>query len=437
MLVVRSLDPLRTLALGSYRLAMKIEKSELARRAAMRAISSCLLACIVMLLACCSGSGAAGQKTDPSSPVVVGVAKVTRQDLSRTLSIAAEFRPFQDIEIDAKVAGYVKSIYVDIGDHVKTGQLLAVLEIPELQDQVTQAIATVSESEQEIQHAQFELAQSKATYQSTHLQYTRMAQVMKTQPNLIAQQEIDDALSKDQAAGASVDAAKAALATANEQLAVAKANQDRVQALYSYSRITAPFTGVITQRYADTGAMLQAGTSSHTQAMPLVQLSQNDLLRLTIPVPESAVPFVHVGMPAQVEVLALNKTYTGKVARFADNVDFATRTMRTEIDVSNPKLELIPGMYAQASLVLERRTQVLVVPTQALDRQGNQASVLVMNAQSQLQRVPVQLGLERPDRIEVVSGLREGDLVVVSDRSQLREGETVQPKTINLVQGDS
>lgn len=437
MLVVRSLDPLRTLALGSYRLAMKIEKSELARRAAMRAISSCLLACIVMLLACCSGSGAAGQKTDPSSPVVVGVAKVTRQDLSRTLSIAAEFRPFQDIEIDAKVAGYVKSIYVDIGDHVKTGQLLAVLEIPELQDQVTQAIATVSESEQEIQHAQFELAQSKATYQSTHLQYTRMAQVMKTQPNLIAQQEIDDALSKDQAAGASVDAAKAALATANEQLAVAKANQDRVQALYSYSRITAPFTGVITQRYADTGAMLQAGTSSHTQAMPLVQLSQNDLLRLTIPVPESAVPFVHVGMPAQVEVLALNKTYTGKVARFADNVDFATRTMRTEIDVSNPKLELIPGMYAQASLVLERRTQVLVVPTQALDRQGNQASVLVVNAQSQLQRVPVQLGLERPDRIEVVSGLREGDLVVVSDRSQLREGETVQPKTINLVQGDS
>lgn len=416
---------------------MKIEKSELARRAAMRAISSCLLACIVMLLACCSGSGAAGQKTDPSSPVVVGVAKVTRQDLSRTLSIAAEFRPFQDIEIDAKVAGYVKSIYVDIGDHVKTGQLLAVLEIPELQDQVTQAIATVSESEQEIQHAQFELAQSKATYQSTHLQYTRMAQVMKTQPNLIAQQEIDDALSKDQAAGASVDAAKAALATANEQLAVAKANQDRVQALYSYSRITAPFTGVITQRYADTGAMLQAGTSSHTQAMPLVQLSQNDLLRLTIPVPESAVPFVHVGMPAQVEVLALNKTYTGKVARFADNVDFATRTMRTEIDVSNPKLELIPGMYAQASLVLERRTQVLVVPTQALDRQGNQASVLVVNAQSQLQRVPVQLGLERPDRIEVVSGLREGDLVVVSDRSQLREGETVQPKTMNLVQGDS
>lgn len=437
MLVVRLLDPLRTLALGSYRLAMKIEKSELARRAAMRAISSCLLACIVMLLACCSGSGAAGQKTDPSSPVVVGVAKVTRQDLSRTLSIAAEFRPFQDIEIDAKVAGYVKSIYVDIGDHVKTGQLLAVLEIPELQDQVTQAIATVSESEQEIQHAQFELAQSKATYQSTHLQYTRMAQVMKTQPNLIAQQEIDDALSKDQAAGASVDAAKAALATANEQLAVAKANQDRVQALYSYSRITAPFTGVITQRYADTGAMLQAGTSSHTQAMPLVQLSQNDLLRLTIPVPESAVPFVHVGMPAQVEVLALNKTYTGKVARFADNVDFATRTMRTEIDVSNPKLELIPGMYAQASLVLERRTQVLVVPTQALDRQGNQASVLVVNAQSQLQRVPVQLGLERPDRIEVVSGLREGDLVVVSDRSQLREGETVQPKTMNLVQGDS
>ncbi len=416
---------------------MKIEKSELPRPTGSRAIGSCVLACIVMLLASCSGSGVAGQTTDPSSVVVVGVAKVTRQGLSRTLSIAAEFRPFQEIEIDAKVAGYVKSIYVDIGDHVKTGQLLAVLEIPELQDQVTQAIATVSQSQQEIQHAQFELAQSRATYQATHLQYTRMAQVMKTQPNLIAQQEIDDALGKDQAAEASVDAAKAALATANEELAVAKANQDRVQAMYAYARITAPFTGVITQRYADTGAMLQAGTSSHTQAMPLVRLSQNDLLRLTIPVPESAVPLIHVGMPAQVEVPSLNKTYDGKVARFADNIDYATRTMRTEIDVPNPKLELIPGMYADASLVLERRSQVLAVPTQALDRQGNEATVLCVNAQQKLERVRVQLGLERSDRVEIVSGLQEGDLVVVSDRSQLREGETVHPKILNLAQGDS
>lgn len=403
----------------------------------MRAISAFLLSCVVILAASCSGGGTAGQTTDPPSRVVVGVAKVTRQDLSRTLSTAAEFRPYQDIEIDAKVAGYVKSIYVDIGDHVKTGQLLAVLEIPELQDQVTQAIATVSQSEQEIQHAQFELAQSKASYQATHLQYTRMAQVIKTQPNLIAQQEIDDALSKDQGAAASVDAARAALATANEQLAVAKANQDRVQAMYAYSRITAPFDGVITKRYADTGAMLQAGTASDTQAMPLVRLSQNDLLRLTIPVPESAVPLVHVGMPAQVEVPSLDKIYTGKVARFADSVDYATRTMRTEIDVPNPKLELVPGMYADASLVLERKAQVLAVPTQALDRQGTQATVLRVNAQQKVERVSVQLGLERPDRVEIVSGLQEGDLVVVSDRSQIREGERVRPKIVNLARGDS
>lgn len=402
----------------------------------MRAISASVLAAIVMFTVSCSGNGAAAQTGDPSVPIV-GVAKVTRQELSRTLSLAAEFRPYQDIEIDAKVAGYVKAIYVDIGDHVKTGQLLAVLEVPELHDQVTQAIATVSQSEEEIQHAQFELAQAKAGYQATHLQYTRMAQVIKTQPNLIAQQEIDDALSKDQGAAANVDAAKAALATANEQLAVAKANQDRVQAMYSYTRITAPFTGVITKRYADTGAMLQAGTASHTQAMPLVQLSQNDLLRLTIPVPESAVPFVHVGMPAQVQVPALNKTYTGKVARFADNVDYETRTMRTEIDVPNPKLELVPGMYADASLVLERRPQVLAVPTQALDRQGSETYVLRVNTQNKLERVAVQLGIERPNRIEILSGLREGDLVVVSGRSQLREGETVQSKTMGIMQGGS
>ena len=397
-----------------------------------RIVALLMLAISSIFLASCS-PGAAAKQPQRSSAVVVGVSKVTRQNLSRTLKLAAEFRPFQEIDIHAKVAGYVKKIYVDIGDHVKAGQLLAVLEIPELQDEVTRAGHTVSQSEQEIKRAQFELGQAKANYQSAHLQYTRMAEVIKAQPNLIAQQEIDDARSKDQAAAAQVEAAKATLAGAKEQFNVAKDSEDRAQTMYAYAHITAPFAGVIVKRYADTGAMMQAGTASQTQAMPLVRLSQNDLLRLAVPAPESVVPLVHVGMPAEVQVPSIGKTYKGKVARFAGQVDFSTRTMTTEIDVPNPKLELVPGMYAYASLVLKRRTNVVTVPVQALDRQGSQVAVMRVTPQKILERTSVQLGLETPDRVEVVSGLNLNDQVVLSARSQLREGESVQPKIVDVI----
>lgn len=397
---------------------------------AQRAAAGFWCVAAALLLASCSTTHANQSQT--STVPVVGVNRVTRQDLSRTLNLAAEFRPYQEVDLDAKVAGYVQNIYVDIGDHVRAGQLLAVLEIPELQDQVDQARATVQRSQQEIERAGYQLKQAQASYAAAHLEYTRLKEVMNTQPNLIAQQEIDDAQSKDLASAAQVSAAKSALAEAQDQLSVAKANEDRVTAMYSYARITAPFAGVITKRYADTGTMLQAGTSSHTQAMPLVRVSQNDLLRLTVPVPESVVPDVRVGMPVQVQVPSLKKTYAGRVARFADQVDFSTRTMRTEIDVKNPRYELIPGMYAYAALVLEHRQKVLSVPVQALDRQGDEVSVLRVTANHKLERVTIGIGLQTPERVEVLSGLKENDEIVVSARSQLNTGQTVVPKPIEL-----
>lgn len=397
---------------------------------AQRAFAASWCVAAAFLLASCSTTHA--NQDQVSTVPVVGVNRVTRQDLSRTLQLAAEFRPYQEVDLDAKVAGYVQKIYVDIGDHVRAGQLLAVLQIPELQDQVEQARAMVQRSQKEIERAQYQLKQAQAAYAAAHLEYTRLAEVINSQPNLIAQQEIDDAQSKDLASAAQVNAAKSALAAAQDQLSVAKANEDRVAAMYSYARITAPFTGVITKRYADTGTMLQAGTSSHTQAMPLVRVSQNDLLRLTVPVPESVVPDVHVGMPVQVQVPSLKKTYTGTVARFADQVDFATRTMRTEIDVRNPRYELVPGMYAYAALVLEHRQNALSVPVQALDRQGDEVTVLRVTPDRKLERVTIGVGLQNPERVEVLSGLKENDQVVVSARSQLNPGETVQPKLIEL-----
>jgi len=255
---------------------------------------------------------------------------------------------------------------------------------------------------------------------------------MKTRPELIAQQDVDDAQGKDEAAEAQVEAAKAGLAAAQEHLLEATANRERVQALLDYTRITAPFDGVVTARYADTGAMLAAGTSSEQQALPLVKLSQNGLLRLDIPVPETDVPNVSLGKKVSVEVPALNRTFEGTVARFTDKVDSGTRTMMTEVDVANAKLEIVPGMYAYVSFPVIERKNALAVPIQAVSRELDKAVVYRVNSDGRIEILPVSLGIETRNRIEIVSGLSEGERVVVGNTSQLRQGEVVAPKEAEL-----
>jgi RND family efflux transporter MFP subunit len=313
---------------------------------------------------------------------------------------------------------------------VKKGQTLAILEVPELQDELNQAAAAMAQSEQEEEKAQHELKRAQADYTVAHLSYSRLEGVIKARPELIAQQEVDDAEGKDQAAEAQVAAAQAALAAAQEHRHEAVANRARVQALFDYTRITAPFDGVITARYADTGAMLAAGTTSEQQALPLVKLSQNGLLRLEIPVPEADVPTVILGKKVSVEVQALNRTFQGTVARFTDKVDSSTRTMMTEVDVPNPQLEIVPGMYAYVSFPTQQKSDVLVVPVQGISRQGNKAVAYLVNSYKRIEVQPVTLGMETHSQIEILSGLSEGDLVVVGSTSQLRDGQRVAPKLV-------
>ena len=251
---------------------------------------------------------------------------------------------------------------------------------------------------------------------------------MKERPTLVAQQDIDEATGRDRVAEAQVSTAKAALASARQQLAVSAANENKARTLFAYARITAPFAGVITHRYADTGAMIQAGISSQTQTMPVVKLSENSLLRLILPVPESAVAQIHVHEPVAIAVPTLHKTYTGTVARFADELNGETRTMHTEVDVKNPDLELVPGMYASATLALGEQKGVLVVPVQAVDRGDTTSTVMVVNPSHQIEVRDVTLGAESPDKVELKTGVREGDLVVVGSRSQLKAGVTVTTK---------
>jgi RND family efflux transporter MFP subunit len=371
----------------------------------------------------CSNSRAAVAVEKPT----VAVAKAEMKELSRTLTLAAEFRPFQEIDVHAKVAGYLKTILVDVGDQVKEGQLLAVLEIPELRDEAQQDEATVQRSAEEINRAQADLERAESAHEIAHLAATRLAGVLKSRPNLVAQQDVDDAAARDRMAEAQVSTAKAALAAAKQQLAVSNAVASKTRTLLDYTRITAPFTGIVTHRYADTGAMIQAGTASQSQAMPVVRLSQNARLRLTIPVPESAVASIRVGQPVDVHIDAIDRSLPGTVARFAGKVNADTRTMATEVDVRNDDLTLVPGMYASASIALERPRRTLTVPVQALERGEGRTTVLLV-ANGVLQRTPVTLGLETPDRAEVTAGLHESDLVVVGSRSQLRPGIAVNTR---------
>jgi RND family efflux transporter MFP subunit len=342
--------------------------------------------------------------------------------------MSSELVPFQEIDVFAKESGFVSKLYVDYGSHVKQGQVMAVLEIPELQALLQEDKASITSMEDQVTDAQHELSRIEAQHKVLHLQFDRLNSVAQSKPGLVAQQEVDDAQGKDLAAEAQVEAGKSRLQVANSELVVAKSKLAHDQALYDYSKITAPFSGVVTQRYANYGTLMQAGTNSSTQSTPLVKLSQEDLFRLVIPVPESYVRYVKVGDPVTVRVPSLNRDFPGKVARFSVDVGDATRTMHTEVDVPNPHGVLIPGVYAEATLALDRRGDALVVPLQAINQEGDHASVLLVDQNDRIQNCQISLGIENENYAEVVSGVAEGDRVVISDRSGLRAGETVHPK---------
>lgn len=365
----------------------------------------------------------------PDAPTVA-VAKAVTEDLSHDLALTAEFRPYQEVDLMAKVAGYVKSISVDVGDRVKEGQVLAILEIPEMADDRARAQAGVDRSQAEVARAQDQLQQAQSSHDIAHLSYTRLDSVSKQKQGLVAQQEIDDAHGKDLVAEAQISAARSNLAAAEEQVHVNAAELQRIKTMFEYTRVTAPFTGVVTKRYADTGSMIQAGTASSSQAMPLVRLSENSLLRLILPVPESAVPTVHIGQQVEVRVPTMNRSFPGQVKRFSDKVTMATRTMDTEVDVPNADLLLIPGMYAEVHLMLDHRNQVLTIPVAAVDlgSDASSAQVAIITADNHIEIRKVQLGLETATEVEVKSGLKEGDMVVIGNRSGLQPGQEVRPK---------
>lgn len=398
-----------------------------------------LIALLAMLCSSCStGQRVEAGEVKALDAPAVAVAKASAEDMSQQLVLTAEFKPFQEIDVMAKVAGYVKIINADVGDHVQQGQLLAVLEIPEMADDIARGRAAVERSQADVERAKDEIKRAESSHQIAHLSFARLSDVAKRQAGLVAQQEVDDVHSKDLMAEAQLNAAKSNLTMVEQQVRVNTAELQKVQTLLDYARVTAPFSGTVTRRYADTGSMIQAGTSSSTQVMPLVRLSENSILRLVLPVPESAVPTVHVGQRVEVRVPTLNRSFPGKVARFASKIASSTRTMDTEVDVANPGTVLIPGMFAEVGLTLERRNKVVSIPISAVDLGSDESlgKVIAVTPENRLELRTVRLGMQTATNVEIRSGLRVGEQVVLGNRSSLRAGQMVRPKSNDsLAQG--
>jgi RND family efflux transporter MFP subunit len=355
------------------------------------------------------------------------VARAQRGGISKVLSLAGQFQPYQIVDVHPKVSGYMKHINVDIGDIVRQGQTIAVLQVPELRAQLEAATFEMGQSKEEMTRAQHEINRAEATHTALHAGYERLKQAGAVRPGLVAQQELDDAQAQDLSAEAQVDSAKAAMAAAKEHMGAANAEEQRVEALENYTNVTAPLDGVVVWRYADTGALIQGGTTSNDQSLPIVRLSQSNLLRLRLPVPEDDVKYVRLGDEVQVRADAIGRSFTGKIARFTRNVNFETRTMETEVDVENKDLSIAPGMYANTMLRLAHVENTVTIPVEAIVLSNGESHVYVLGRGNHIHIRTVQVGLEGSKLAQITAGLEVGDLVLMGGQEQYAANQEVHP----------
>jgi RND family efflux transporter MFP subunit len=377
-------------------------------------------------LSACHSSPDASDAHAASAPAA-RVAVAQRGDISHVLTLAGQFQAYQVVDVHPKVSGYMRKINVDIGDIVKEGQSLATLEVPELKAQLQQTVFQVDQSKEEMARAQHEINRAEAQHAALHEQYIRLQQAAQGHPGLIAEQELDNAKASDLSGEAQVDAAKAAMAAAKQHLGSAQSDNQRVQALHNYTNVVAPISGVVVWRYADTGALIQGGTNSNSQDLPIVRLSQSSRLRLRLPVPENDVRYVHDGDQVIVRVDALNRSLQGKVVRFTRDVNFETRTMETEVDIDNKDMSIAPGMYANTMLRLAHVENVITVPVEALVIKGNGRVVYAVDEANHVHIRPVQVGMEGSKLAEITSGLQPGERVIMGGQERYQDGEVVTP----------
>jgi len=320
-----------------------------------------------------------------AEPVAVTTTRPVRGDIHRFVSLPGTLRANQQVTLFPKVAGYLKTISVDKGDQVRAGQVLAEIEVPEL-------VADV--------------ARFRAEVNVADAAFKRIGAAQAKSPDLIVP--------------ATVDEAKA-------RLQIARASLERTETLLSYTRIVAPFAGTITMRFADAGAFVAAPSAGGTaQNAALFALADFRTVRAQIPVPEIEAARVRPGQPVKVSVDGLpGKVFAGQISRLGYALDEATRTMLVEADLPNTDGELRPGMYAKARIGVEKHTDALLIPVEALVMEKTAAFAFTA-VDGKAKKLPLTIGFNDGQQVEVLKGLDASQPVILVGKLVLAPDQPVK-----------
>ncbi|MEW6302470.1 MAG: efflux RND transporter periplasmic adaptor subunit [Verrucomicrobiota bacterium] len=356
----------------------------------------------------------------------VKTTRPARGEVVRYVALPGGIKADQQATLYAKVAGYLKSISVDIGDKVKAGQVLAEIEVPELEADLARYRASIARAEAEQARAKAAQARAKAEADIAALESQRLTKAQAKSPDLVVAQQVDEAKARNNAAKAAFNEAQAAERVATANVAEAKANMERVEALLGFAKVTAPFAGVITARFVDVGAFIPAATSGSTaQSAALVTIADFNKVRAHVAVPEVEASRVAVGQPVKVTVEGLaGKSFTGKVSRFAYSLHDASKSMLVEADLPNASAELRPGMYATIRVGVEKHSDVLTMPVEALVMEKANAFAYV-DAGGKAKKTAIKIGFNDGARVEVASGLTPNDAVILVGKMPLADGQPI------------
>jgi RND family efflux transporter MFP subunit len=353
------------------------------------------VAVIMGVLSRISDSHALAKETDALAVQSVSVIQPKPEPPQQELVLPSTLQAYTESPIYARTNGYLAKWYKDIGSRVTKGELLAEIETPEIDQELAQSRAA-----QEQANAQLALAKTSAQ---------RWVNLQKM--DAVAQQETDERNSTYTQGQAS--------------LAAATANVRRLEQLESFKRVYAPFSGVITKRNIDIGALINAGNGGSNQE--LFDVARIDPIRVYVDVPENYAPSIRPSVRANIELAALvGKQFTGNVVRTSDSIDPATRTLRTEIDVPNPKGELLPGAYAQVHFALNVQTPGMSLPVNALLFRAEGPRAAVVDSNSKVHLKPVVIGRDYGTAVQILGGLSPNDSIILNPSDSLEEGQQVQ-----------
>jgi len=393
------------------------------------------------------------------TPPIVNAAMVTRAPNLTEVSFPGSITPIAEAYIYARAAGYLKRRYVDIGDRVSAGQLLAEIDAPDLDQQVTQAQAALAQAEGQLGQAEATLQQLIATRDLAAVTWQRYQVLTKT--GAVSRQAGDMQMTASKTADANVTAGEKNVVAAREFIRASKATLDRIIALQGYEKVTAPFAGIVTARNVDVGALISttgstqgparanpAGPSDVPSGGEIFRVAQIGRLRVLVSLPQSEASGIHIGQPANVSIEEFpNRSFPGRITRTSSALDAASRTLLTEVQVANPTGVLLPGMYTTVRFTTNRVVPPFLVPEASLVVEANGTTLAVLQplGQPELEKAAaagmdravmararmvhfqkVQPGKDYGTTLEILDGLHDGDYVVVNPGDAVKEGAIVQ-----------